>query len=108
MGLVSELAQLSKSRSSAAEHVGEHHDGLVGCRAAAGSGCTRGPETTTGDDGGNGVAEHPISALSASSTSARARGKSFSFIESLPLQSSLVLLLFALMLFSSQSNLGAS
>ncbi len=107
--LVSLARQISKSLFKRSEHVGWQNGGGAGWRAACGSGCTRGPETTTGDGGGSGRSHEQAARVgSSSSTSARTRGKTFGFIEGLSLFCSLALLELALLGLSLQRDIGAA
>ena len=65
-------------------HVGEQIDGVVGWRAATGSGGIAGGGTTTGGEGCDTPAQADTSIGSASSVSARAIAVGLCFIQDLP------------------------
>jgi hypothetical protein len=80
VGAVSNSRQDSRSLVSAAEQLGTHSGGIVGCRALGGSGGRFGGATTEGASGDvEGVAQAPSSAASAISIGSELRMASFPF-----------------------------
>gem|GEM_PF-1177486 len=72
-GLVISFRQLSRSRISPCEQVGEHHGGAGGCLASGDSGGIRAGATDGGSEVGAVVAQPLASSIGTSSTSTRNR-----------------------------------
>jgi len=101
VGGVKRCRQLSRSSVSPAEHVGEHHAGRLGCRAACGSGGITGGVTTAG--GADGGDEHALALSSSTSSVGKcARGETLGFIGGFLLRRGAALFLEAVSLAGGQ------